>query len=235
MTHIRIVLVEPRYTGNIGSIARIMKNFGFDDLALINPPVLDIDSIKMAMHASDILESAKIYDKIKDAIDESDYVVGTTSVVGGRSYVRKLYLTPDRLKMILKDKEGIVSILFGREDNGLSNEELKLCDAVLNIPSSSDYLALNLAQSVGIILYELYSIEKNDKEMDYFPDKDDLIYLEDHLLRLLYKINFPKIDKEKTVLMIKRILETAGAGRNEIQHIRGILSAIEKKIDEGMR
>lgn len=186
----------------------------------------------MAMHASDILENAKIYDSINDVIDNSDYVIGTTSVVGGRSNVRRLYITPKDLKTILKYKKDIVSILFGREDNGLSNEELKLCDAVLNIPSSSDYLALNLAQSVGIILYELYTSEKNVINKKYFPDRNDLIYFEEHLLRLLYRINFPKTDKEKTVLMIKRILATAGVGSREIKHIRGILSAIEKKIDE---
>lgn len=234
MVHIQVVLVEPLYSGNIGSIARIMKNFGFDDLVLINPPKIDLESKKMAMHALDILENARIYDKIQCVIDNSDYVVGTTSIVGGRSYVRTPYLTPERLKMIVKDKEGVVSILFGREDSGLSNEELKLCDVILNIPSSSDYLALNLAQSVGIILYELYTakIMNNNTEKECFPDRKDLIYLEDHLLRLLYKINFPKNDKYKTVLMIKRILETSGAGRREIQHIRGILSAIEEKIDD---
>ncbi|BDC35507.1 MAG: RNA methyltransferase [Candidatus Methanoliparum thermophilum] len=232
MVYIRIVLVEPRYAGNIGSIARIMKNFGFNDLILIKPPVINLESKKMAMHASDILENAKIYDSINDVIDNSDYVIGTTSVVGGRSNVRRLYITPKDLKTILKYKKDIVSILFGREDNGLSNEELKLCDAVLNIPSSSDYLALNLAQSVGIILYELYTSEKNVINKKYFPDRNDLIYFEEHLLRLLYRINFPKTDKEKTVLMIKRILATAGVGSREIKHIRGILSAIEKKIDE---
>lgn len=234
MAHIRIVLVEPQYTGNIGSVARIMKNFGFNDLILINPPIIDIESKKMAMHAYDILENTKIYDKIEDIIYDSDYVVGTTSIVGGRSYIRKPYFTPERLKMVLKDKEGTVSILFGREDNGLSNDELKICDAILNIPSSSDYLALNLAQSVGIILYEMYNIEKiaSKEKKEYFPDRKDLIYFEEHTLRLLNRINFPKTDKEKTVLMMKRILETANIGRREIKHIRGILSAIEKNLIE---
>jgi rRNA methylase len=112
----------------------------------------------------------------------------------------------------------------------LTNDELKRCDVIVNIPSSPDYPTLNISQSVGIILYELFDLDnEGDTEI---PSREEMAHLDEHILRVLNEIEFPRFNREKTALMLKRILEASGAGRKEIRSIRGILSAVEKKINK---
>ena len=231
MSQIKVVLVEPIYSGNVGSVARVMKNFGFGDLILINPPTIDIEAKKMAARAQDVLNNALIYDHLEDLLDEFNYVIGTTRIVGGKSYVREPFLTPKRLKELIEGKRGAILIVFGREDNGLTNDELKRCDVIVNIPSSPDYPTLNISQSVGIILYELFDLDPNEGDTE-IPSREEMAHLDEHILRVLNEIEFPRFNRAKTALMLKRILEASGAGRKEIRSIRGILSAVEKKINK---
>jgi TrmH family RNA methyltransferase len=157
-----VVLVEPEKDGNIGSIARIMKNFGLEDLFLVNPKVpLGIEARAYASHAWDIIENAVIENNLDKAIDGVRWVVGTTAIFGIRSRnIRRTSITAEEFAERISSIKGKVAILFGRESKGLSNMELEKCDVLVTIPTSPKYRSLNIAVASSIILYELYKIEK---------------------------------------------------------------------------
>ncbi|MFH1055212.1 MAG: RNA methyltransferase [Candidatus Altiarchaeota archaeon] len=157
-----VILVEPRYDGNIGSVARVMKNFGFRKLVLVNPPKMGPEARKNSMHARDIMEKARIVDSFEKVVEEFDVLVGTTAKVGGDANTLRTPVFPEELAKAL-DAKGKVGIVFGREDYGLLNEELERCDMLVTIPAHHEYPTLNLAQSACIILYEL-SRESNKKK-----------------------------------------------------------------------
>jgi len=149
-----IVLIEPRYEGNVGGVARVMKNFGFRNLVLVNPCKLDKEARQKAMHGLDILKSAKHYKDFAELASEFDFLVGTTAKTAGDGNVLRTPVYPEELRNAL-DKKGKIALLFGREDYGLVNEEIDVCDMLVTIPADPDYTTLNLTQSVGIILYEM--------------------------------------------------------------------------------
>ena len=157
MPRFRIVLVEPKAEGNVGSVARAMKNFGQTELVLVNPPELGDECRGRALHAWDVVAAAKTVKSVEASIADCDYVVGTTARVPDpdKSYLRNPIDArefPERIK----DVEGTIALLFGREDYGLSNEEIQLCDLLLTIPSSPLYRSLNLAHAVTVVTYELF-------------------------------------------------------------------------------
>ena len=137
-----IVLVEPRTPGNIGAVARAMKNFGLEEMRLVNPCKITEEAWARAMHAQDILESAKTYTKLNDALKDVDFVAGTSAITtpSEKEYLR-LSLTPQEFAEKAKAVDGRIALLFGREDFGLYNEELMLCDFLIRIPTVG-YLSL---------------------------------------------------------------------------------------------
>ncbi|MFW9922860.1 MAG: RNA methyltransferase, partial [Candidatus Thorarchaeota archaeon] len=161
---IEIVLVEPGFPGNIGSTARVMKNFGFSNLVLINPRTeVSREAYRLAMHAEEILENARIFPSLEEYIKTVSYVVGTTAKICtdiGSTNSRVAVSSDDNSLDNLVSFDGKIGILFGREDYGLTNNEIEKCDMTIHIPTSNEYLALNLSQAVGIILYAI-SIRKH--------------------------------------------------------------------------
>ncbi|MBU0763180.1 MAG: RNA methyltransferase [Candidatus Altiarchaeota archaeon] len=149
-----IVLVEPRYDGNIGSVARVMKNFGFNKLVLVRPPKIGSEARKNSMHAMEILGKSDVYKSFGEAIEDFDFVVGTTAKVAGDGNKLRTPVYVEELSVAL-DTKGKIALVFGREDYGLLNEELELCDMLVTIPANYEYPTLNLAHSVGIVLYEV--------------------------------------------------------------------------------
>ncbi|MHC1567139.1 MAG: RNA methyltransferase [Candidatus Syntropharchaeia archaeon] len=224
----RIVLVEPKYEGNIGSIARVMKNFGFTDLFLVNPPELGNDARIWASHASDVISCCKIFKSLDDALKGSNIVVGTTSKTG-KEAVRTPIISPKELREKIEGKEGIVSILFGREDVGLYNRELARCDIVVRIPTSHEYPVMNVSHAVTIILYELRDVESKNLKI---AGRNDIDLLLDHYRRLFDEIRYPTHKKEKTLTMLRRIFGRAGLTEKEVRTLRGILRKTEWRINK---
>lgn len=157
MPRYRIVLVEPKYEGNVGSVARAMKNFGQHELALVNPPTLGDEARERAIHAWNIVEGALRLEALEDALRGCDYVIGTSARIPPpeNTYLRNAIDVRDFPSRIA-DMGGKVALLFGREDFGLFNAELELCDLLVTIPTNPAYRSLNLSQAVGIVLYELF-------------------------------------------------------------------------------
>ncbi|WP_319421449.1 RNA methyltransferase [Pleurocapsa sp. FMAR1] len=155
MSNIRIVLVEPAGELNLGSVARIMKNMGLTKLVLVNPQCdrHSEDARRMAVHAVDILENAIVVDSLPVALTGCQRAIATT--VRSRSVPIKLEPAPTVLPWLLTPNVQS-ALLFGAEERGLSNDELKYAQRFISIPSNPDYPSLNLAQAVAICSYELY-------------------------------------------------------------------------------
>ena len=176
--YIRIVLVEPEYEGNIGSIARLMKNFELNELWLVKPKAkLREIARAYAMHAQEILANARIVDDLPQALKGVSYVVGTTAVSAKRpSNLKRTSITPVEFARIVADTSRRAALLFGSESAGLSNKILESCDLTVTIPASSKYRTLNVANAAAIVFYELFkssrSAERTFMEEANKQDKD---------------------------------------------------------------
>lgn len=153
----RVVLVSPIYGGNVGSVCRAMKNMGLTQLVIAEPrPEFDWAAARpMAVHANDVLENRREFPTLREAVAECGLVAGTTARPGlYRAHAKTARDWAPRLVAAAADRP--VALVFGTEDNGLSNEHLALCTQIVQIPSSPDYPSLNLAQAVMVVAYELF-------------------------------------------------------------------------------
>lgn len=162
---ISIVIVEPEHEGNIGSIARLMKNFGLKELWLVNPKIqIGKEAFSLASHANDVLENAKIVNDLDTALSNVGSIIGTTSIYAKSSTnLLRANVSPQELAKTIYTVKGKVAILFGRESTGLSNEELTKCDILVTIPTSPYYRTLNVASASAIIFYELWKTKSKFK------------------------------------------------------------------------
>ena len=163
---VRVILLEPESAGNIGSVARSMKNFSQDDLWIINPKTsVDTQAVALAMHGVDVLTSAKIVNHLHDALCGIDTVVGTSSITTKSSTnIARTSITPRELIFALSAVRGSIALIFGRESSGLTNQEIENCDLLVTIPASHVYNVLNLSTAVSIILYEIFLHEQHGRE-----------------------------------------------------------------------
>jgi tRNA/rRNA methyltransferase len=156
LANIRVVLVEPQHSGNIGAVARAMKNMALSRLVLVNPADhLAMEARMMAMHALDILQQAQVVDTLTQAIADAGYVVGTTRRIGKSRQAQQTSRSIAPLLLELAASNPI-ALVFGREDSGLSNDELARCHELITIPAHPTFGSLNLAQAVLLVCYELY-------------------------------------------------------------------------------
>lgn len=157
LRNFRIVLVSPIYSGNVGSVCRAMKNMGFSDLAVAAPrgPWDVTEARMMALHADDIFDKRKEFPTLAEAVADCGLVAGTTA---RRGLYREHAQTPRDFapRLLSAARKAKVALVFGPEDNGLSNEDLQSCTHVLRIPSTTKYPSLNIAQAVMVCCYELY-------------------------------------------------------------------------------
>lgn len=168
---VRIVLVEPAGPMNVGSIARVMKNFGLHQLVIVNPQCdrLSMEAMKMAVHAKEILESAVVVETLSAALQGCVRVIATTGRVS--SWDIPLENPRTALPWLLEEPEKPVALLFGREDRGLSNEELNYAQRFVTIPSNKNYQSLNLATAVAICCYEMAQfIEQPEAQPPLAPE-----------------------------------------------------------------
>jgi tRNA/rRNA methyltransferase len=204
---IDVVLVEPEGPANIGMIARVMKNFGFSRLVLVNPNLTE-ESFSYAVHAGDILERALILDSFEEALGLFDLAVGTTGKPGKRFIPYRAPITPWELGETLRDYGGRVGLFFGRESRGLSNRELEAMDFTVTVPTSDEYPVMNLAQAVAVILYELSKATPRETSLKPATreEKETLVKTWEALLEVL---NYPK-DAERREVFVKAFKRAVG-------------------------
>lgn len=229
MPEIDIVLVAPIYEGNVGFAARVMKNFGFSRLVLIDPCPLGNEAKARASHAQDLLAAAETC-TIEDVFARSNIVIATTGTVSKSvcHAMRMPFYSPKELRERVKDADGRISILFGRENWGLNNEEVKRSDMICTIPTSEDYPILNLSHAVGVVCYEL-----SDMPLPAFhlASPTDMGYLYRHVDRYLDTIHHPKFKRENTLILIRRVLGRANLTTREASTLHGLLRRSEWHID----
>jgi TrmH family RNA methyltransferase len=231
MPEIEIVLVEPLHEGNVGFAARVMKNFGFTDLVLVDPCPLGELARACAMHASDVLEHARTM-TLEGVFARFPLVVATT---GGLSKsvcrsMRMPYYTPGEIRDQIKDIKGKVAILFGRENRGLSNEEVQSCDLICTIPASPAYPILNISHAVGIVCYELAGIPRGTYRL---AEREEMECLYEHLDHFLDRIGHPDFKRKNTLLMARRIFGRTRLTTREVSTIHGILRRAERHMKGG--
>ena len=169
MKELRIVVVEPIYQVNLGYIARACKNFGVKRLNLVNPKCKykGKEAVKYSKHARDLLESAAVFKSIAQAT-KGTFVVGTTALwrKTGKAFYN-VYTPGKLLGLVKRNRISRVSVLIGRDNIGLTKDELAGCDATIYIPTSGEYSALNISHALVIILYSFSSyLIKSDKDME---------------------------------------------------------------------
>lgn len=226
LENVRVVLVSPLYGGNVGSVCRAMGNMGLSDLAIASPGTIDMEeAVMMACAATEILEGRREFPTLAEAIADCGQVVGTTARLG---LYRSHSQTPREIAPKLLDAAdtGKVAFVFGREDNGLSNEELALCTQIVQIPSTPELTSLNLSQAVLVCCYELYlasgSFEPSEEKSPEAPSalRERMFEL---WLKALLDIGFMKDDKaDHMMLGLRRILSRGKMTEDDVKIMMGI-------------
>lgn len=227
--NIRIVLVEPKVPGNVGASARAIKNMGLSRLVLVNPWYKNHPQSRYMAHGSeDILAGALVVDDLKTAVADSVLVVGTTQ----RKRTSAPYMNPEQAanEILESSLSGPVSILFGREDRGLLNEELKICQILATIPSSSAQPSLNLSQAVMVLSYEIFSAVHPgaSSPMDLAP-VEVIEALYEHLNRSLSTLGFKQWNEgDNYMKSLRRVFSRTKLERRDVATIHKLCGEIDR-------
>ncbi|KZN23785.1 RNA methyltransferase [Haladaptatus sp. R4] len=225
-----VAIVEPKTPGNIGTIARAMKNFGLDDLKLVNPPEFGRDSEAYGFAGQAREDVLPNYDDVTfDELVENYHTVGLTATTNedASHHVRFPFTTPRELAENLETVETDTVLIFGREANGLTNEELARIDEVCSIPASAAYPALNLGQAATVTLYELRTLTVDEYQLpDVERERADEGEIEGFygaFSDLLDTVGQPAEKHDKNMRMIRRLFGRAHPTGREIATLRGIV------------
>jgi tRNA/rRNA methyltransferase len=238
LENIRIVLVRPRGSGNIGSIARAMKNMGAVELAIVGSArTKSFWARAMAVHGRDILDEASCYGTIREAIADCTLVVGTTCRPG---LYRKHSQPPRDVapEIVAAMRTGKAALIFGPEDHGLSNKDIEPCQLLITIPSHPDYQSLNVAQAAVICLYEIYlaSLMQGAPSAIQRAPAETVERLFDRMRTTLLKIGFLDSENpEHMLLAFRRILGRAGLEDTDVRIFTGLFRQIEWYVDQGWK
>lgn len=228
--NIRIVLVRPQGAANTGAVARVMKNMGLDDLALVRPRFRSRAMARtMAVHAADVLESARTYDTLAAAVADCGLVAGTTCRQGP---YRNDPLTPRQAAGALAHaaESNNVAIVFGPEDHGLSNRDTQLMQMLITIPSHEAYPSLNLAQAVAVCCYELFvAREEVPAQLPAaLPTSANTELMFARLQRALSTIGFLHRDNPEHIMYaLRSIFGRARLDERDVRILLGIARQIE--------
>jgi TrmH family RNA methyltransferase len=227
--NIRFVLVEPKIPGNVGSSARAIKNMGLSRLALVNPWFHGHPQARYMAHASeDVLDRAEVFDTLDAAVASSVLVVGTTQ----RRRHNVPFMNPRQAatEILESSRSGPVSVLFGREDRGLLNEELECCQMLVSIPSSKAQPSLNLSQAVMVMAYELFTgvWPGGGKQQDFAP-ADELAAMYDHLRDSLVTLGLKQWnDGDNYMKSLRRVFSRTRLEQRDVAAIHKLCGEIDK-------
>jgi len=232
---IRIVLVDTSHPGNIGAAERAMKNMGLGDLVLVRPQQFPhAEATARASGAADLLESARVFQSIGEAVGDCGLVIGTSARPRAANWT---VLDPPAAaaRSLEASADRPVAILFGGERNGLSNEDLAACHALMNVPANPEYESLNLAQAVQIVTWEIRMAgapQVRRLEPEAPPATAGQIEnLRGHLATVVAQLGFKdERNAANLVTRLERLLMRAVPDEKEVQILRGVLTAIQRGI-----
>ena len=247
---IRFVLVNTSHPGNIGGVARAMKNMCLDQLVLVDPMQYPhAQATARASGADDVLNAARVYPTLEEGLADADLVFGASArlrklswpQVEPAEFVDKVYSQPSGTK---------IAVVFGREHSGLTNEELERCHYLLNIPSNPDYSSLNIAAAVQVLAYEIHmrwlnlqsgAQEPDEKQAEEqknlsldgepFATAEDMERFYEHLYETLADVGFLQTEHPRKMMRrLRRLFNRARIDRVELNILRGILTTIQKRL-----
>jgi len=244
LNNIRIVLIGTSHPGNIGAVARAMKNMCLSSLYLVQPKIFpSAEATSRASGADDVLARAHVCNDLEEALQDCCLVIGTSArsrtlswpVLDARSCAARVYQ---------ESQSHPVAIVFGREHSGMTNEELELCHAQVKISGNPDYMSLNIAAAVQIIVYEILMAERagvdsgdivvaDDDDEALLASADDMALFYQHLEEVMIQTDFLNPQRPKFLMRrLRRLYNRARPDKNEINILRGILTAVQKNISE---
>ena len=238
--NISFILVGTTHPGNIGAAARAMKNMGIHKMGVASPKEFPHEkAFFRAKAATDVLEKAVIYKSLKEAISETKLVIGTSA--RNRKVPWPIVSPSEAAEEIVsfsKTSEAKTAVVFGREDRGLTNEELGLCNLHVHIPSSDEYPSLNLSQAIQIIAYEIrlkaLSHEGKLKKQEWdvpLAENAEIEKLIEHFDELMQEVEFYKTDNPRQLLRrVRRFFKRSKLDHIEANVFRGVFAAIQKKL-----
>ena len=238
LENIRIVMVRPRGSGNIGAVARAMKNTGLAELVIVGTArTHSFWARAMAVHGREILRQARCVNSLRQAVGDCNLVVGTTCRSG---LYRKHSRSPRELApaILTTARKGKVALVFGPEDHGLSNRDLEPCQMLLTIPTHPTYTSLNIAHAVVICLYEIYvaSLEAPSESRVVRAPAEQVERLFDRMRTSLLKIGFLDSENPEHILFaFRRILGRAGLEETDVRIFTGLFRQIEWYAEQGWR
>jgi tRNA (cytidine32/uridine32-2'-O)-methyltransferase len=244
LDNVRIVLVNTSHPGNIGGVARAMKNMGLSRLYLVEPRRFpDPEAVWRAASAADLLESAVVTESLGAAIGDCQFVVGTSA---RERRIPWPLLDPRRCAERIAEvsPREQVAVLFGREDRGLTNDELKVCNLHLNVPTAEAYSSLNLAMAVQIVCYELRMLlvegrlpTVEDQQWDApFATLENMERFYVHLEQALADIGFLNPAAPRQLMpRLRRLYSRVRLDEMELNILRGILTETQKWVARSRR
>lgn len=234
-----VVVVAAETPGNVGTIARAMKNFGLSELKLVDPPELDPDgeAYGFAGHArEDVLPNAE--EVTFEEVVDTYHTVGCTAITGedSRRHVRFPFKTPVELREELATVETPTALVFGREGRGLHNHEIEQLDEVCSIPASDEYPVLNLGQAATILLYELRGLTVDETQLPDIErvraDEPDIERLYEYFADFLDAQNYNERKRAKTQRLMRRLVGRAHPTDREVHTLLGVFRQASNQLDE---
>ena len=229
-----IVLVKPQGPINIGSVARVMMNFGFTRLRLVDPTpeYLSLPARKMALTAFPILENAQVFDNLKDALSDIQAAFGTTRRFG--KYRENFFTPATAAEKLNQDFPDVSSALvMGPEDNGLETKDLSLCRHFITIPTHDAFPSMNLSHALSILLYEISISSAKIRKPAGLPAKklahgNEIEHMFAHMKETLMNIEFlDKQNPEHILRTFRRIFGAGGITSRDVRIIRGLMGRID--------
>jgi tRNA (cytidine32/uridine32-2'-O)-methyltransferase len=228
MENIYIILVEPIYKGNVGAVARIMRNFAYPHLRIVGA-IPEKEDFVTAVHSEEILQTAVIFDTLQSAIQDLDRVIALSR----RKGKKKLQdLNPRQLGCYVAESTDLkIGVVFGRETFGLTDEEAQICHLRCHICANPDFPSLNLAQAVAIVLYEVYTTAHENYKKHHHPDKADKSLVNstiDYVMEVLQSIDAVSAehDKESIASAFHSLMSRANITRQLSSDIKKIFNRI---------
>jgi len=236
LSNIQIVLVGTTHAGNIGAVARVMKNMALSKLTLVSSTECgpETEAFSMSSGAYEIVETARRVESLEEALAESLIAVGTSARLGGKRVAAQ---TPEKLIPVVMERAFLepVSIVFGRESRGLTNEELKLCTHHMIIPTDSEFASMNVAHAAAVIAYEVFKVACRPVGFQARPFRTATVKMRErmyeHIEKVLLRAGF--LDASNPLRMmrdVRRILNSAEMDDRDVIIVRGIFRKMDNMV-----